>query len=191
MYPSELHLGPTIQFRPGPSLIEYYKLNGLTKSQDIGYVEENHQPRWQLAVMGQIVRDGLTHGRCFRYRIAFVLKNTIITFNDWLMLAHIFQIFLFSRLSSCPPNMVELSMSKEKWLRSSRCKNEFSIICVKCHSKFARIYCQGRMEVVLNYQIQVNRNSDGNPFSALISNPSGDKEASFSTAWHHHHYHHK
>ena len=25
--------------------------------------------------MGQIVRDGLTHGRCFRYRIAFVLKK--------------------------------------------------------------------------------------------------------------------
>ena len=124
MYPSELHLGPTIQFRPGPSLIEYYKLNGLTKSQDIGYVEENHQPRWQLAVMGQIVRDGLTHGRCFRYRIAFVLKKkTIITFNNWLILAAIFQIFLFSRLSSCPPNMVELSMSKEKWLRFSCCKN--------------------------------------------------------------------
>ena len=37
--------------------------------------------------MGQIVRDGLIRGRCFRYRIVFVKKkNKIITFNNWLIL---------------------------------------------------------------------------------------------------------
>ena len=44
------------------------------------------------------------------------------------------------------------------------------------------------VEVDINHQ--VNRNSDGNPSSALISNPSGEKEASLSTAWHHRHHRH-
>ena len=194
MYPSELYIGLTVQFRTR-SAARRTDQDLYNKILQIGWCYDESVCWWCWGKASTKVTAGCygadSEGwfdpwALLQVQNCFCIKKTpssvSICYNYWLMLAPIFQIFLFSRLSSCPPNMVESSISKEKWLRSLRCKNEVSIICVKSHSKLARIYCQGRIEVVPNHQIQVNRNSDGNPSSALISNPSGDKEASLSTA---------
>ena len=188
MYLSELYLGPTVQSRSAARRTDQDLYNKILQ---IGWSYDESVCWWCWGKASTKVTAGCygadSEGWFDPWALLQVQNclckkkktKSSLSITGW-----------FYRLSSCPPNMVESSMSKEKWLRSLRCKNEFSIICVKCHSKFARIYFQGRIEVVLNHQIQVNRNSDGNPSSALISNPSGDKEASLSTAWHHHHHHH-